>query len=333
MLARSPVSAPLSPSVADPSGSSGSPNDTTEAKRSRITPAGIRSGPSSSVPDFGTGMLASQISLPLPSADSPTKRGLPDGVRGRVSRARWHRRWPPQREVFTRANHAPTPQWLVERVAPRETPPTGRGGALGSLPPYRMGELFDAVFCQNQSHSFQLSKSFFRFSTPKLPDGVSYTHIFDEMPFSLHICRNMDAFLVSSGRAAALILGHTLACKLLMTQLYRAPMTLRLIGANEENSKKVAGSNTFKRIAAAQLNEAEYSGVFLAALLFLSAKGIDAPLPSTLAIAGQVGYFWARALIGNSFEGGFDPPPYVPGAMMRYASMGLIAFELWKLSA
>jgi hypothetical protein len=189
VLARSPVSAPLSPSVADPSGSSGSPNDTTEAKRSRITPAGIRSGPSSSVPDFGTGMLASQISLPLPSADSPTKRGLPDGVRGRVSRARWHRRWPLQREVFTRANHAPTPQWLVERVAPRETPPTGRGGALGSLPPYRMGELFDAVFCQNQSHSFQLSKSFFRFSTPKLPDGVSYTHIFDEMPFSLHICQ------------------------------------------------------------------------------------------------------------------------------------------------
>ena len=82
----------------------------------------------------------------------------------------------------------------------------------------------------------------------------------------------------------------------------------------------------------AQLNEAEYTGPLLAGLLFLSAKGAAAPLASTLAVVGQVSYYWLKALVGNSFEGGIDPPPYAPGAIMRYVSMGMIAIEIYTFA-
>ena len=94
--------------------------------------------------------------------------------------------------------------------------------------------------------------------------------------------------------------------------------------------------------------------------LFLAAKGVAAPVASTLAVFGQAAYFWLRAFVGNSKEGGVDPPPYVPGALARYFALvsassfpdgrreetarvvagsntgprrlGIFAFELYKLA-
>ena len=85
-------------------------------------------------------------------------------------------------------------------------------------------------------------------------------------------------------------------------------------------------------MSGAQLNESEYSGVFVAGLLFLSVKGVAAPWCSTFALFGQVWYYWARAVIGNSHEGGVAIPPYVPGALMRYFALGMMAFEIYKLA-
>ena len=84
----------------------------------------------------------------------------------------------------------------------------------------------------------------------------------------------------------------------------------------------------WRRWHAAQLNESEYVGAFLPVMLFFHLKGIDSPLASGLALCGQISYFWGRFLIGHVNEGGVFPPPYAPGAAMRYAAMGLMGVEL-----
>ena len=58
-----------------------------------------------------------------------------------------------------------------------------------------------------------------------------------------------------------------------------------------------------------------------------------APLASTLAVGGQVIYFWLRAFVGHYHEGGMDPPPYAPFAIVRYVALGLLVQELRGLTA
>ena len=54
-------------------------------------------------------------------------------------------------------------------------------------------------------------------------------------------------------------------------------------------------------------------------------RGVAAPLASTLAVGGQVIYFWLRAFVGHYHEGGMDPPPYAPfGAVVRHVALGLL---------
>ena len=97
--------------------------------------------------------------------------------------------------------------------------------------------------------------------------------------------------------------------------------------------KKIKESQKYLRTASAQLNEVEWSAVLIPGLTYLALKGDDAPIISTLAVAGQALYFWPRALIGNANEGGSSTPlpPYVPGALMRYGALALLAHTLWGM--
>ena len=81
-----------------------------------------------------------------------------------------------------------------------------------------------------------------------------------------------------------------------------------------------------------QLNESEYSALFVSGLFYLSSKGVAAPILSTLCVFGQVWYCWLRIFIGHKNEGGMDPPPYVPGAFARYIALGMMTVELYKLA-
>jgi hypothetical protein len=74
----------------------------------------------------------------------------------------------------------------------------------------------------------------------------------------------------------------------------------------------------------AQLNEAEFSPLLAAMLLYLHSKGVEAPLMSTISVASQFIYFWGRALSGRKF-------PWTPlGAAPRYvACVGLI-YTIYK---
>ena len=53
------------------------------------------------------------------------------------------------------------------------------------------------------------------------------------------------------------------------------------------------------QVWSAQLNEAEYAPLLTAVLLYLNSEGVAAPLASTLAVGGQVIYFWLRAFVGH----------------------------------
>ena len=123
------------------------------------------------------------------------------------------------------------------------------------------------------------------------------------------------------------------------------------------------------QVWSAQLNEAEYAPLLTAVLLYLNSEGVAAPLASTLAVGGQVIYFWLRAFVGHYLcetprarhradaatgatshvagvgglkfdfytghyhEGGMDPPPYAPFAVVRYIALGLLVQELRALTA
>mmetsp|Transcript_49133 Transcript_49133/g.155526 ORF Transcript_49133/g.155526 Transcript_49133/m.155526 type:complete len:139 (-) Transcript_49133:250-666(-) len=133
---------------------------------------------------------------------------------------------------------------------------------------------------------------------------------------------------LSTTTAAALLTGHTLVAKSLMTVLFRAKITAKATAKQEVD--KVCASEFYKRVHAAQLNEAEYAPLLIGGLLYLSLKGVEAPVLCTLSVVGQVWYYWLRAFVGHSHEGGIDPPPYVPGALMRYAALGMLAYNIYK---
>ena len=87
-------------------------------------------------------------------------------------------------------------------------------------------------------------------------------------------------------------------------------------------------------MSATQLNEAEYAGPLIAALFFLASKGVDANAAATLAVFGQVGYYWPRVFLANpktNFNNGF--PFYVPAALARYASLFMLAYAIYGVVA
>jgi len=112
-------------------------------------------------------------------------------------------------------------------------------------------------------------------------------------------------FGLHSGLAAVAILAHTILAKSCMVVLFRARLGLFLSPGAE--ASKIMESQFFKRVHATQLNEAEYSPLIFAGLLFLFSKGVTAPAASALCLGGQVIYFWTRALVGSAYEGGFNP--------------------------
>lgn len=151
------------------------------------------------------------------------------------------------------------------------------------------------------------------------------------------------------------------------------------------------------------LSQAEYAPLLIGGLLYLSLKGVEAPVLCTLSVVGQVrgalgghsryvkgtprlsspalnalprGGAACRRPVRDTFAGvvllaprvcrplargrraetsenqtrgvsqvdtfllqcvfatcpaaGIDPPPYVPGALMRYAALGMLAYKIYK---
>ena len=146
---------------------------------------------------------------------------------------------------------------------------------------------------------------------------------------------SLTALLMTPGVAASLLLAHTAVTKLMMTLVWRGPGSKAQSIPGWKNNwfsvkdklQKVPG---FQIMSGAQLNEAEYSPLFISALLFCSAKNIHVPVAGTLAVFGQVMYFWPRVLLASdqNYNNGF--PYYVPGALARYASLFMLAWAIYQ---
>ena len=117
----------------------------------------------------------------------------------------------------------------------------------------------------------------------------------------------------------------------MMTAMFRLKLTMK--STPKAECTKILKSQFYQRVWSAQLNEAEYAPLLTAVLLYLNSEGVAAPLASTLAVGGQVIYFWLRAFVGHYHEGGMDPPPYAPFAIVRYVALGLLVQELRGLTA
>ena len=141
--------------------------------------------------------------------------------------------------------------------------------------------------------------------------------------------------MLTPGVAGAVLLGHTALTKIMMTLIWRGPGSKaeRIPGFEnnwfsvKDKIKKVPG---YAIMSGTQMNEAEYAPVLISALLFCSLKNIDVPLASTLAVFGQIMYFWPRVLLASpsNFNNGF--PFYVPGALARYASLFMLAWAIYQ---
>ena len=138
---------------------------------------------------------------------------------------------------------------------------------------------------------------------------------------------------MTPGLAGVVLLGHTTVTKVMMTALFRGPGSkASQLGAENwmQVKDKLEKDSLYQIMAATQLNEAEYAGPLIAALFFLSAKGVEAPLASSLAVFGQIGYYWPRVFLANksNFNNGF--PFYVPGALARYAAIGMLTYACYN---
>lgn len=141
--------------------------------------------------------------------------------------------------------------------------------------------------------------------------------------------------LVSPGLAGLIVLAHTTLTKLMMTLLWRGPggKADRLgfpnwMGARAQLEK----IPLYQIMHAVQLNEAEYAGPLTAALFFLAANGETGPsLAATLAVFGQLAYFWPRVFLANTKNYNNGHPFYVPAALSRYGALIMLANQIYGI--
>lgn len=131
---------------------------------------------------------------------------------------------------------------------------------------------------------------------------------------------------LSALQGASLILIHDTGVKLLITAGLRIVQWLH---PDKELVARWESSSYIQQAAKAQLNEAEYSALLIAPLLFLASSSNtknEGNLGATLAVLGQVGYFWMRVLTG------YPTIPTAGSAAIRYMGLGLICAEIWSVA-
>jgi hypothetical protein len=126
----------------------------------------------------------------------------------------------------------------------------------------------------------------------------------------------MSIFFLSSGQAAGAILLNSLLGKFYLTAGFRLP----IVTASKAKTAEILDGNSFKLAHAAQLNEAEWSPIFVAVLLYFHSQNIALPMASSLAAFGSIWYLWAK-IFGPNLS-------HVPGAVMRYTGLSLLCLEL-----
>ena len=133
----------------------------------------------------------------------------------------------------------------------------------------------------------------------------------------------MSSLLLTSSTGAAIAFGTTVFGKIYMSFAHRVITAIKGPKAGEAHMQEKAT----KEDHATQLNEAEYAPLICAALFFLSSKGVDAPLATTLAVAGNTGYLLMR------FAFGIKVLTTTPFASMRYTGMILLTKAIYDATS
>ena len=126
------------------------------------------------------------------------------------------------------------------------------------------------------------------------------------------------------------MIGLSCSFKMATTLLFRLKTTD--VKTPPAEVKKILDGQFFRRWSDTQLNCTEYDSIFIPGFLYLALKGVAAPWAVSMAVSGQLWYFIARVLTGHPHEGGpkIFPPPYVPGALARYAAIPLMALAIYQ---
>ena len=131
----------------------------------------------------------------------------------------------------------------------------------------------------------------------------------------------MSSLLVNSGNAAVIVLANAIVSKMFMTLFFRFKMVM----SDKVGKKNLLESAEFKNAHAAQLNDAEYSPIFIVCLLYLHSHGVAAPTASTLAAFGCVAYVWGKIYLPF--------PSQSVGAAARYVSLCMLCWDIYKTVA
>ena len=125
---------------------------------------------------------------------------------------------------------------------------------------------------------------------------------------------------ITCGEAALLILINAILAKLWMSCYWR----LQIITAGDKRKRSdIVQSRSFKTAHAAQLNDAEYSPLFVAELLFLHVKEVNTPLLNVMAVFGSVQYFWGKIFLPF--------PGHLPGVVARYGALAMLCWEIFNV--
>lgn len=150
------------------------------------------------------------------------------------------------------------------------------------------------------------------------------TYIYILIPgicLGVHNKFNMQAIGMQSRLAAVLILSSSLLAKMYMSFIVRIPMK----NMNKKDQNVYLASDEYSFKSKRQLNEAEYSPLFASMLLFMHAQAISCPIAATLAVVGNVGYFWLGILSGKTQL--WNTSPF---AASRYIALGWLIWAIYE---
>ena len=121
---------------------------------------------------------------------------------------------------------------------------------------------------------------------------------------------------INSGNAAVFVLVNATLAKMYMSFRWR----VKGLGKSDKEKKLIFESSEFKTDHAKQLNDAEYSPLLFAGLLYLHSKGSISMISSGLSMLGVVTYLWS-----NKIGLGAIAPV---GAIARFVALFTIANDI-----
>ena len=114
---------------------------------------------------------------------------------------------------------------------------------------------------------------------------------------------------------------NDIVCKFMVTAVVRLYSWLE---PSKERKERNMSTPFVSRLCKAQMNVAEWSPMTMAALLYFHVSGVDSGIAPTIAVVGNIGYFWSRLLVG------YPTISTAVVATVRYVGMLMVAAVMYS---